>query len=163
MSFDSTTAIFDNTNVNEYLNGSGKAGGALVVGFNQTTNSDLRLFESDGNVTIQTLTTAQTFQDICYTLFEKMIDTVPENVTLSEIVGPRQWTMQQESHLDLSPSGEVFFSGTFAWHSLTESPPHFAEYTHTSSEAGSSETLSSFAGGVLFPILTGLSLVEIPR
>jgi hypothetical protein len=96
--------------VNEYLNGTGKAGGPLVVGFNETTNSDLRLFSSDGNATVQAMTTAQAFQDTCYTLFEKMVNTVPSSVTLSDVIDPRTWTMQ-ESHLDLSSAGEVFFMG----------------------------------------------------
>lgn len=63
--FDSTTAVFDNTNVLEYLNGTGK-GGPLVLGFNSTTNSDLRLFESDNNATIKALTDAQKFQDTAF-------------------------------------------------------------------------------------------------
>jgi hypothetical protein len=150
MNFDTTTAVFDNTNVNEYLNGSGKAGGPLVVGFNETTNSDLRLFSSDGNATIQTLTSAQAFQDTCYTLFEKMLNTVPSTVTLSEIIGPRTWTTQ-EKHLDLSPTGAVRFSGVITWYSLTDTPPLRANYTYTTSEGGNVGVLNSQIGGVFSP------------
>lgn len=131
--FDSTPALFDATNINEYLNGTGKAGGPLVVGFNSTTNSDLRLFSSDNNATILALTEAQKFQDTCYTIFEKMLDTVPSNVVLSEVVGPRTWTMG-ESHPDLSTTGDIVFSGFITWHSLTESPLLKANYTYTTSE-----------------------------
>ncbi|KAH6671975.1 heme peroxidase [Halenospora varia] len=143
--FDSTPAIFDATNINEYLNGTGNAGGPLVVGFNSTTNSDLRLFSSDNNATMLALTEAQKFQDTCYTIFEKMLDTVPSNVVLSEVIGPRTWTMG-EMHADLRSDGGVVFSGSITWHSLTETPITKANYTYSTSNGGDVGVLSSAIG-----------------
>lgn len=78
--FDTTPAVFDNANVIEYLNNTGLRGGPLVVGFNTTTNSDLRIFGSDGNVTIQGLAAPDSFRDKCFAIFERMMDTVSINL-----------------------------------------------------------------------------------
>ena len=120
--FDSTPFVFDNTGVNEYLNWSGKKGGPLSNGKNQTTNSDFRIFSSDQNVTMRTLATPQSFQQKCFTIFERMLDTVPNGVVLSPtIVGPRPWILN-EGQLDLSSTGSVSFSGKISTHSVAAAP-----------------------------------------
>ena len=69
MAFDETVAVFDvdvsvNTlpfccsllippSVDEYLSGTGNRGGPLVTTANQTVQSDLRLYTSDNNVTME--------------------------------------------------------------------------------------------------------------
>uniref|UniRef100_A0A0W0FXI1 Peroxidase n=1 Tax=Moniliophthora roreri TaxID=221103 RepID=A0A0W0FXI1_MONRR len=80
--FDSTIQ-FDNVVVTEYL--SGTTNNPLVVGPNMTTNSDFRIFSSDGNVTMQRY---DSFSKTCSSLFERMINTVPKDVKLSEVVEP---------------------------------------------------------------------------
>jgi hypothetical protein len=57
--FDSTPDVFDHVGISEYLTGTGKCGGPLVVGSNATTRSDLRLFSSDNNATIQRYVNSQ--------------------------------------------------------------------------------------------------------
>ncbi|KAE9405935.1 hypothetical protein BT96DRAFT_972170 [Gymnopus androsaceus JB14] len=50
---------------------------------NVTTESDLRIFSSDGNVTMQSLLSADTFSDTCAALLQRMmINTVPIRVTM---------------------------------------------------------------------------------
>lgn len=76
------------------------------MGKNGTTNSDLRIFSSDGNTTIKAYVvgdnvliprslihhrfaaSAEHFAQTCSALFEKMIDTVPLGVILSEVLEP---------------------------------------------------------------------------
>lgn len=82
----------------EYLNGT--TADPLVVSSNATMTSDLRIFSSDGNATMQgyvlfllvqflwsliysRLTSPDTFAETCKTIFERMINTVPSNVTLT--------------------------------------------------------------------------------
>ncbi|KAJ8084997.1 hypothetical protein PM082_003774 [Marasmius tenuissimus] len=60
----------------------------LVVGPNITTNSDLRIFASDGNVTMQSIASPDNFNKVCGELFERMIDTVPRGVQLTDVVEP---------------------------------------------------------------------------
>ncbi|KAH6886825.1 heme peroxidase [Thelonectria olida] len=80
--FDRTSDSFDNAVVKEYLTGKGV--NPLVFGRNQTTNSDKRIFGSDGNATMTQLNDPNTFQKTCAMVFERLIDTVPSSVKLSE-------------------------------------------------------------------------------
>ncbi|TAQ86696.1 generic peroxidase [Chlorociboria aeruginascens] len=154
-SFDSTPAIFDNSGVNEYLNGTGTQGGPLVVGPDET-NSDLRIFTSDGNVTINAMSSAQSFEDTCFTIFEKMINTVPAAVTLSDPIGPRPWILR-ESHLDLDSTGVVTYSGTIT-SSGTNSPPANAAYFYETA-AGVSTGSKTSQAGVPFTIPIGFGII----
>ncbi|KAH8884049.1 heme peroxidase [Thozetella sp. PMI_491] len=80
--FDKTPASFDNAVVVEYL--TSNTSNPLVVGTNSTTNSDMRIFSSDANTTMSTLSDSATFRQTCANIFERMINTVPSTVTLSE-------------------------------------------------------------------------------
>ncbi|KAJ6449350.1 heme peroxidase [Mycena sanguinolenta] len=77
---------FDNTVVNEYLDSTTE--NVLVVGSNITTRSDLRIFSSDNNVTMQSLASSDTFNAVCADLIERMLNTVPSTVTLTDPIEP---------------------------------------------------------------------------
>ncbi|PPQ65926.1 hypothetical protein CVT24_011259 [Panaeolus cyanescens] len=79
--FDNTTA-FDTAVVTKYLDGSTQ--NPLVVGHNETTRSDLRIFSSDNNVTMKSLSDSNVFRERCTVLFERMLHTVPAGVQLTE-------------------------------------------------------------------------------
>ncbi|KAJ7059903.1 heme peroxidase [Mycena amicta] len=81
-----STLGFDNTVVAEYLDG--RTENVLVVGSNVTTRSDLRIFSSDGNVTMQSLASPDTFNQVCADLIGRMIDTVPSTVKLTKPIEP---------------------------------------------------------------------------
>ncbi|KAF7368145.1 Peroxidase [Mycena sanguinolenta] len=81
-----STVGFDNTLVHEYLNSTTE--NVLVVGANITTRSDLRIFSSDNNVTMQRLASSTTFNTVCADLIGRMIDTVPSSVTLTDVIEP---------------------------------------------------------------------------
>ncbi|KAF4637778.1 hypothetical protein G7Y89_g297 [Cudoniella acicularis] len=147
-SFDSTPAVFDNVGVNEYLNGTGLQGGPLVIGPN-ATNSDLRIFSSDGNLTIKAMSSPQSFENTCFTIFEKMINTVPAAVTLSDPIGPRPWILR-ESHLDLNSAGLVTFSGTITGHSASPLPVNASYFYGTVGGGNTGPKLSQ--GGVPYPL-----------
>ncbi|KAF7364458.1 Peroxidase [Mycena sanguinolenta] len=83
--FDTTTAL-DNTVVREYLDGTTK--NPLVVDKNATLISDFRIFSSDGNVTMNKLADPETFDQTCSRLLAQMIDTVPSNVQLTDVINP---------------------------------------------------------------------------
>ncbi|KAF6763396.1 heme peroxidase [Ephemerocybe angulata] len=86
INFDSTSRKFDNAVVTEYLKGTTK--NILVVHPNATIVSDKRIFESDGNRTMETLADEKIFQTRCRDLFEKMINTVPKDVELTDVFAP---------------------------------------------------------------------------
>lgn len=87
--FDTSRAVFDRNVVREYIASTGNRGGPLVTTDNETTRSDLRLYESDGNATMQALyDLGDGFQDTCVDLMGRMIDTVPRGVKLLEPISP---------------------------------------------------------------------------
>ncbi|KAF7343119.1 Peroxidase [Mycena venus] len=89
--FDSTQATFDNNVVTGYLDSATE--NPLVVTQNVTFRSDLRIFNSDGNKTMEALADADAFASTCATVMEKMINTVPSGVTLTEPIEPAQFTV----------------------------------------------------------------------
>ncbi|KAJ7823537.1 heme peroxidase [Mycena leptocephala] len=85
--FDSTFTKFDNNIATEYI--SGTTQNPLVVGTNHTTRSDKRIFASDGNATMQSFAASpDLFASTCATLFARMLDTVPHNVQLTDVIDP---------------------------------------------------------------------------
>jgi len=77
-----TTPAFDNTIISDYLHNITED--VLIIGPNITTRSDSRIFSSDGNVTMQRLLSTETFSDTCADVFQKMINTVPSTVNLTD-------------------------------------------------------------------------------
>ncbi|KAJ7910621.1 heme peroxidase [Mycena leptocephala] len=75
------TQQFDHNIVTQYLDGTTQD--PLIV-LNQTMASDLRVFSSDNNVTMQSMSTADSFAQTCTTIFDKMLNTVPSGVTLTD-------------------------------------------------------------------------------
>ncbi|ETS83125.1 hypothetical protein PFICI_05001 [Pestalotiopsis fici W106-1] len=87
--FDSSRAVFDSRVVHEYIDGTGQLGGPLVSSFNETSRSDLRLYESDGNKTMKGLyEIGDGFQDVCVDVLGRMIDTVPTAAALLDPITP---------------------------------------------------------------------------
>ncbi|KAJ7634362.1 heme peroxidase [Roridomyces roridus] len=85
--FDTTFVHFDNNVATEYV--SGTTQNPLVVGFNDTTNSDKQIFGSDGNATMRSLADSPSlFSSTCTELFTRMIDTVPSGVQLTDVITP---------------------------------------------------------------------------
>ncbi|KAJ6548710.1 heme peroxidase [Mycena capillaripes] len=85
--FDSTNVQFDNNIATEYILGTTQ--NPLVIGLNDTTNSDKRIFGSDNNVTMQFFANSpELFASTCADLLARMIDTVPKGVELSEVIAP---------------------------------------------------------------------------
>lgn len=84
--FDTTTGSFDTKVVTEYLDDSSL--NPLLRNTNDTLNSDKRIFSSDGNATMNRLAEPTFFKAQCESLFERMIDLVPGDVTLTDPLQP---------------------------------------------------------------------------
>ncbi|TFK86856.1 heme peroxidase [Polyporus arcularius HHB13444] len=85
--FDNTPFTFDNAVAAEYIHGT--TNNPLVVGHNDTTNSDKRIFGSDHNAIMSLFASnADLFKSTCGGLFARMLDTVPSSVQLSEVIEP---------------------------------------------------------------------------
>lgn len=89
VNFDLTRSGFDARVVHEYIDWTGQMGGPLVTSFNESSRSDLRLYESDGNITMQELyDQGDGFLDTCADLLGRMVNTVPSNVQLRDPISP---------------------------------------------------------------------------
>ncbi|TFK42304.1 L-ascorbate oxidase [Crucibulum laeve] len=102
-----TTDNFDNVVVTQYLDGSTQ--NVLVVSDNKTMVSDLRVFASDGNSTMHSLASADTYNTECTSVLERMINTVAHGVTLTDEITllPAKVTLAQ---LTIEQSKLVFKS-----------------------------------------------------
>ncbi|GJC84140.1 WSC domain-containing protein ARB_07870 [Colletotrichum liriopes] len=106
--FDSTFDDFDNKVATEYIRGN--TTNPLVVGKNETLNSDKRIFASDGNKTIRDLgCTKNGFKTACSDVFTRMIDTVPSAVRLTEPI--EAVDIKPYVGLALSGNGSIALSG----------------------------------------------------
>ncbi|KAK7050238.1 peroxidase [Favolaschia claudopus] len=109
--FDATPDIFDVDVLNEYLDWKGQRGGPLVTTDNITVRSDLRLYLSDNNATLQGLARSSSdFTSSCVSLLTRMINTVPASAQLTDIIQPVEVKPVNVS-LTVDSAGRVSFSG----------------------------------------------------
>ncbi|KAI0016374.1 heme peroxidase [Xylariomycetidae sp. FL0641] len=101
-------AEFDNKVVTQYLDGTTE--NLLVVGGNDTLNSDKRVFGADSNATMEALADTKTFQSTCQDILQRMIDTVPSSVTLSDPLEAIDIKPYIEK-LGLTSDGKIAFEG----------------------------------------------------
>ncbi|KAF5343652.1 hypothetical protein D9758_014692 [Tetrapyrgos nigripes] len=106
--FDSTKAQFDNALVVEYIHGN--TSNPLVVG-PEATNSDKRVFLADSNITMNYLQDPKAFSSMCGHVFERMMDTVPSSVKLSDPITPYP-IKPNNPKIGLTPSGNITFTGS---------------------------------------------------
>ncbi|KAI1098351.1 heme peroxidase [Jackrogersella minutella] len=119
VNLDSTRAIFDSAVVHEYIDSTGQRGGPLVTSFNETSRSDLRLYESDDNNTMLELyAQGDGFQDTCVELLGRMLNTVPATVQLQPAIEPAliklinvTWDVTSDEQLVLSGKIRVLYTG----------------------------------------------------
>jgi len=92
-----------------------------------------------------------------------MLNTVPAGTTLSSPVGPRPW-ITKESHLDLSPSGVVRYSGNITTQSKAAgAAPATASYVFLSSSGSTLKSGSSQAGRKSTPFYEADQLANLRR
>jgi Peroxidase len=104
---DSSIAAFDNKVITEYV--SGTTTNPLVVGpsISVGRNSDFKVFNSDGNATVNAMSSAAAFNSVCQTVLQKMIEVVPSGVVLTAPLSP--YTIKPvEMQLTLGSGGSSF-------------------------------------------------------
>ncbi|KAJ6474849.1 heme peroxidase, partial [Mycena sanguinolenta] len=151
--FDTTNTHFDNNIAMEYISGTSQ--NPLVVGFNDTTNSDKRIFGSDGNVTMLSFANSpDLFASRCSELFARMLDTVPSGVPLSDVITPMPVKPTTPTWL---LDGDVLeFSGRVRFWNLTDNPDRVVQLlwddhlggVHNSTLDSSLASVGSYPHGV---------------
>ncbi|KAE9397992.1 hypothetical protein BT96DRAFT_1020437 [Gymnopus androsaceus JB14] len=84
--FDTTLAFDTTMSLTESPNIFKSPPKMYFVGPNLTARSDFRIFSSDANVTMQSLLSSDKFTQTCGDLIQRMINTVPNGVTLTDPV-----------------------------------------------------------------------------
>ncbi|KAI0123522.1 heme peroxidase [Xylariales sp. AK1849] len=148
--FDDSPAVFDSSVVNEYLDSTGQLGGPLITAPNVTDRSDLRLYISDSNATMQSISEEAAFQATCFALFERMINTVPSGSALTDPIVPMAWKAVDLA-TDIDAEGTVSVSGLIRNLYSSGSSPDTVSYT-ISGSAGELTAASGTSAG------TGTSL-----
>ena len=118
IAFDRSVARFDNGVVNEYLDGQGAKGGPLVTTTNTVVQSDLRLYSSDSNATMERLSRSNDyFLSQCSNLLARMIETVPGPVRLTPDISPTATTNLKPAavYLNVDWKGNMALSGFFRY------------------------------------------------
>ncbi|KAF2109397.1 heme peroxidase [Lophiotrema nucula] len=111
VNFDTTRGVFDTKVVEEYLAWTGQKGGPLVTTANITAQSDLRLYESDKNVTMRDLLgQGESFKDTCVDLLGRAMNTVPGSVELKAPIAPLT-VKPINVTFDFGSDGRLFLSG----------------------------------------------------
>jgi hypothetical protein len=108
LSFDTTLGVLDNNVVTEYLDNS--TANPLIINTNNTLNSDKRIFAADDNATMRKLADKAYFKSQCEAVFEKMLNLVPGDVTLTEPMEPADIRPYINKY-QLKADGTVEFSG----------------------------------------------------
>ncbi|KAJ7673937.1 heme peroxidase [Mycena polygramma] len=141
--FDSTFIHFDNNVAKEYI--AGTTANPLVVGRNDTTNSDARIFGSDGNVTMRGFAKSPTlFASTCSALFARMLDTVPRGVTLSEVLTPLP---VKPDNLQFTLNGDkLTFEGSVRLYNATQNTHTSVSLLYTSHTGATHNHTLTFSG-----------------
>ncbi|KAJ7302645.1 heme peroxidase [Mycena albidolilacea] len=107
--FDDSFDSFDNHIATQWIDGTSTD--PLAVGFNDTTNSDARIFAADGNTTMRAFAwDPEFFSSQCGSLLERMLNTVPNTVQLSEVIDPLP-VKPYQLQLSLATNGSLIMSG----------------------------------------------------
>ncbi|KAJ7655399.1 heme peroxidase [Mycena rosella] len=141
--FDTTVAHFDNHVATEYI--SGTTQNPLVVGLNETKNSDKRIFASDSNATMLSFANSpDTFASTCADLFARMVDTVPSAVQLTDVITPLP---VKPSSLQLTLNGDTLtFNGEVRFWNMAEDATRMVRLLWDDHVGGANNVTLSFAG-----------------
>ncbi|KAI1386068.1 heme peroxidase [Hypoxylon trugodes] len=107
--FDETFDNFDNSVAKQFV--ANTTQNPLAFGHNETTRSDFRIFNADGGELIRKMAESQQFfWDTCTTLLERMINTVPKGVKLTDVIEPIP-VRPNNLFITVNPNGTQTISG----------------------------------------------------
>ncbi|KAK7039880.1 peroxidase [Favolaschia claudopus] len=128
----------------EYM--SGTTENPLVVGMNDTTNSDKRIFESDGNVTMKSFADSPSlFASTCSTLIARMIDTVPKQTQLTDVLTPLP-IKPADIRLDLRGSTIEFSGKVRLWNTPKDDSRSYSSSWYSFSDSAEPLSIDAAAG-----------------
>jgi Peroxidase len=108
--FDGTEA-FDNKIATRYIYGPDINPLSVGISRKNKKDSDFQVFSSDNNVTLKAMTDSKVFESMCASILQRMIETVPPGVTLSDVIEPYEVKPSDLQLTLLSGGVKLSFSG----------------------------------------------------
>lgn len=146
--FDNTLE-FDNNIATRYISGPNTDPLSVGVSVKNTRNADTVVFTADKNVTITAMTNAATFNTVCSSILQRMIDTVGPTVNLSDPISPYEVKPSGLQLTLLSGGAQITFAGDIRVRTTTRSAAQIASvqvvYKDRTGAAGS--TISTAVSG----------------
>ena len=105
------TEEFDNKIATRYIHGPDVDPLSVGISARSKKDSDYRVFSSDNNVTIKAMTSPKTFDRMCVSILQRMIETVPPSVALSDVIEPYEVKPSGLQLTLLSGGQKLSFSG----------------------------------------------------
>lgn len=105
------TYEFDNQIATRFVHGPDINPLSVGISTKNRKNSDFNVFSADENVTISAMTNPDTFNNMCVSVLQRMIETVPPHVTLSDVIEPYEVKPSGLQLTLLSRSSKLKFSG----------------------------------------------------
>ena len=143
--FDTTTS-FDNDIAVQYINGPNSDPLAVGPSVASTRNSDFAVFTADSNVTLKAMTSADTFNSMCTSILQRMIETVDPAVVLSDIIQPYEVKPTGIQLTLLSGGTRIQFSGDIRVRTTTRNVSSVAVIYKDRNGAGSTSITTSTSG-----------------
>jgi hypothetical protein len=105
------TQLFDNDIATRYIYGPDTDALSIGIATLHKRDSDFKVFAADNNATLQAMTDPGTFNSMCTSILQRMIETGPPNVTLSAIIEPYEVKPAGLQLTLLSGGTQLAFSG----------------------------------------------------
>ncbi|UKZ67467.1 uncharacterized protein TrAtP1_008627 [Trichoderma atroviride] len=155
VTFDTTNDDFDNKVATEFV--ANITQNPLAFGQNETTRSDFRIFNADGGKVISQLAASNDyFLSTCTTMLERMINTVPRSVKLTDVLNP---IAVKPRNLFITPNadGTLYVNGFIRITNTTVDASKSQVFIHPKSRSGkplpvaTATTKQGMSGGCDYP------------
>lgn len=143
--FDTTTS-FDNDIAVQYINGPNSDPLAVGPSVASGRNSDFAVFTADNNVTLKAMTNAATFNSMCTSILQRMIETVDPAVVLSDVIQPYEVKPTSIQLTLISGGAQIQFSGDIRVRTTTRSISSVAVIYKDRNGVGSTSIAASSSG-----------------
>lgn len=142
-----TTLTFDNDIAVQYVNGPNSDPLAVGPSVASTRNSDVAVFGADNNVTLKAMTNAATFNNMCTSILQRMIEVVdPAIVTLSDVIQPYEVKPAGVQLTLLGGGTQIKFAGDIRVRTTTRSVSSVA-VTYKDRTGAGSNTITTASSG----------------
>lgn len=141
-----TTLEFDNQIVTRYLAGPSETVDPLVIGAARGKHADLAVFLVDKNATVQAMASEAAFNTVCSNILQRMIEVVPTEVVLSDVIVPYEVKPSGVQLTLLDGGSQIKFAGEIRVRTTSRSVTA-VQIVYKSRDGGAGGTIAGTASG----------------